>query len=175
MICLDKQTDRRDIMEKKYRAADFGRLILHWFLTLLGIAVVFWLQYSFMEPTYSDTDNFFPIDIYTVNKPLFIFGAVIIAVGYIFVWRLWLKKDLIRCAEVHWEWLALYIVVALWNLVLVFMLGLAAQLLHIPGLFSSVEDIAEIFPLFVVGYMILLPVAESIITGLKRRNEKEQL
>ncbi len=155
-------------MEKKYRAADFGRLVLHWLLTLLGISTAFGFQYSFMENTYRDGAGFLPVDVYAVNKPLFIIAALVIAVGYIFVWSFWLKKDLMRCIECHWCWVIMYGVVALWNLFLAMVAGIVAQLFHLPGLFSTVESPADMFPFIVVAYMILLPIVESLIAVLRR-------
>lgn len=154
---------------ERYKAIDFGRLVLHWFLTLLGVSTAFGIQYTLMENTDRDGAGFLPIDIYSVNKPLFIIGALIIVVGYIFVWRLWLKKDLIRCIQCHWGWVVMYGFIAVWNLFLVLVSGLVAQLFHLPSLFSAVDGIAEVFPIIVVGYMILFPVIESLITGLKRK------
>lgn len=160
-------------MEKKYRAADFGRLILHWFLTLLGMSTAYGLQYSFMESTYRDGAGFLPIDVYSVNIPLFVIGALVIVVGYIFAWVFWLKKDLIRCIQCHWCWVIMYGLMAAWNLFLTMVAGIAAQLLHLPGLFSTVDSPADMFPFVVVAYMILLSVSESLITGMKM-NKKEQ-
>lgn len=154
---------------ERYKAIDFGKLALHWLLTILGVSTAFGIQYTLMENTYSDGTGFLPVDIYAVNKPLFIIGALIIAVGYMFVWKLWLKRDLIRCIQCHWGWVVMYSFIAAWNLFLVLVSGLVTQLFRLPSLFSAVDGIAEIFPIIVVGYMILFPVIESLITGLKRK------
>ena len=156
-------------MEKRYTLRDFGKLLLHWFVTVLGTGVAFAIAYAGLWDTGEYTGDPLGSSIYAVRTPLFIAGAAIIVVGYIFVWKIWLKKDLLRCAEVHWEWVALYVVVALWNLVLVFALGLVVMMFRMPSLFSAIAPPAEMLPLIVVGYMILLPAVESLIAGLMKR------
>ncbi len=154
---------------ERYKAIDFGKLALHWFLTLLGVSTAFGIQYSLMEIVDRDGKGFLPVDIYAVNKPLFIIGALIIAVGYIFVWRLWLKIDLIRCIQCHWGWVVMYGFIAAWNLFLVVVVGFVSWFSRLPGWFSTIEGFAAMLPFIVVGYMILFSVIESLITGLKRK------
>ena len=156
-------------MEKKYKAIDFGRLVLHWLLTIVGASTAFGIQYSLMEKTGTDGGGFLPVSIYSVNVPMFVLGAAIIAVGYIFVWKLWLKKDLVRCIAAHLGWVLMYAAVALWNLSLIITLGYVSLLLHLPNMFSSTDTIAAIFPFISAAYMILFPIIETLITGLNRK------
>lgn len=158
-----------DTVKEKYRIKDFGKLILHWLVTVMGASAAFGIQYSLMEKTGTDGRGFLPVDIYSVNVPMFVLGAAIITIGYIFVWKLWLKKDLVRCIVTHWGWVLMYAAVALWNLALIIVLGYVSLLFHLPNMFSSTDTIAFIFPFISAAYMILFSVIEALITGTKRK------
>ena len=153
---------------ERYKAIDFGKLALHWFLIMLGVSTAFGIAYMALIDTGKDTGDPLASTIYTVNIPLFITGVIIIAVWYIFVWKLWLKRDLIRCIQCHWGWVVMYGLVAAWNLFLVVVVGFVSWFARLPGLFSTIEDFAAFFPFVVASYMILISVIDSLITGHKR-------
>lgn len=108
-----------------------------------------------------------PVEVYKINIPMFIFGFCIFAFVYMFLWNRILKGVIESLMDISKWWLIGFGIVSAAMLVLMFPANLAANVLAI-GLFATYGEVAEDITLFgPIALAVVLPVIQWAVTKKK--------
>ena len=151
----------------KNRLKKWGLCLLHNIVLILGVVATAIIQYLFAKDIATSGTGFIPINIYELNPITFLIGTALFVSFYNFLWKRWLKKDLIDNCKGQKGWITVYVILSLITLFTIFIAYLFVIIFTV-GLFITITFPGEAIPYISIAYMIIYPIAEIIVSNKKK-------
>ncbi len=160
--------------EKAYSRNSFkilGFTLIHWVVVQVSLFGLMYLQFSFTKRTAIVQDWEYTPQKYTykINPFMYSIGVVLMIAVYYIVWKLLLKKDLIKLKESHIAFKIVYFIIAVLNIVL-FLISYVFFLETKFGTFYNTQPEWITYCIFIpITFAVILTIADCII--LRKRGD----
>lgn len=151
-----------------------GFTLIHWVIVQASAFGLMYLQFSFTTRTAVTREWEYTPRKYTykINPFMYSIGIVLMIAVYCIVWKLLLKKDLIKLRESHIAFKIIYFIIAALNIVLFFLLYIMFLEMKFGSFYNTTPEWITYCIFIPLAFAVILTIAECVILRKRGNGDK---